>query len=96
MTISKNLSVSRLPLVGAVLLWTAAYAVGLHYFFTIGWEVAATDSALFNLVTLSSVVLLYAVIGYIPRTGIFQITLGAAVVFAFLSQWLAQQATAQL
>jgi two-component system LytT family sensor kinase len=96
LAISKNLPVSRLPLAGAVLLWTAAYAAGLHYFFTIAWEVAVTDSGLFNLVTLSSVVLLYAVIGYLPRTGIFQITLGVAVVFAFLSQWLAQQATAQL
>lgn len=96
MAISKNLPVSGLPLAGAVLLWTAAYAAGLHYFFTIAWEVAVTDSGLFNLVTLSSVLLLYAVIGYLPRTGIFQITLGVAVVFAFLSQWLAQQATSQL
>ncbi len=78
------------------LLWTAAYAAGLHYFYTIAWEIAVTDSGLFNLVTLSSVLLLCAIIGYLPRTGIFQITLGAAVVFAFLSQWLPQQATAQL
>lgn len=96
MTISKNLPVSRLPLAGVVLLWTAAYAAGLHYFYTIAWEIAVTDSGLFNLVTLSSVLLLCAIIGYLPRTGIFQITLGAAVVFAFLSQWLPQQATAQL
>jgi hypothetical protein len=96
LTISKNLPVSRLPLAGVVLLWTAAYAAGLHYFYTIAWEIAVTDSGLFNLVTLSSVLLLCAIIGYLPRTGIFQITLGAAVVFAFLSQWLPQQATAQL
>lgn len=96
MAISKNLPVSRLPLAGVVLLWAAGYASGLHYFYALEWERAVIDSGLFNLVTLSSVVLLYAMIGYLPRTGIFQITLGIAVVFAFLSQWLAQQATAQL
>lgn len=96
MAISKNLPVSRLPLAGVVVLWTTVYASGLHYFYDLEWQVAAIDSGLFNLVTLSSVLVLYAVMGYLPRTGIFQITLGVALVFAFLSQWLAQQAVAQL
>ncbi|MBX2915831.1 MAG: histidine kinase [Cyclobacteriaceae bacterium] len=96
MTISKTLPISRLPLAGVVLLWTVGYAAGLHYFFKLNWGTAVTDSAIFNLLTVSAVVLMNTVIGYLPRTGIFQMTLGVAILFAFLSQWLAQQATIQL
>ncbi|MCW5910995.1 MAG: histidine kinase [Cyclobacteriaceae bacterium] len=91
-----SLHISRLPLTGVVLLWTAAYAAGLHFFFAFDWITAVTDAVLFNLLTASAVVVMNLVIGYLPRTGIFQMLLGLAVFFAFLSQWLAQQALAQL
>jgi len=96
LAISKTLSVSRLPVAGVVLLWTATQAAGLHYFYNFDWYIAATDAALFNLLTVSAAVSMNAVIGYLPRTGIFQMTLGVALCFAFLSQWLAQQAAVQL
>lgn len=94
--ISKTLPVSRLPLAGVILLWTTAYAAGLHYFFAFDWQIAAMDSIFFNLLTITGIVLMNVMTVYFPRTGIFQMTLGIAAVFAFLSQWLAQQGMSQL
>ncbi|MBX2895831.1 MAG: histidine kinase [Cyclobacteriaceae bacterium] len=96
MAISKTLPISRLPLAGMALLWTIAYAAGLHYSFGLDWATAATDSVVFNLLTASAAILINAMIGYLPHTGIFQITLGVALLFAIMSQWLAQQAASQL
>jgi two-component system LytT family sensor kinase len=96
LAISKTLPVSRLPLAGVVLLWTVAHAAGLHYFFDFDIRVSAIDAAVFNLLTVSAAILINAIMGYLPRTGIFQMTLGIALLFAFLSQWLAQQAVSQL
>lgn len=96
MPIPQTLSISRLPLVGIVLLWTMAYAAGLNHFFDLEPQVAAIDAGVFNLFTVSAAVLIYGVVGYLPRNRTFQLTLGIALLFAFVSQWLAQQAISQL
>jgi len=82
--------------VGVVLLWTIAYAAGLNYFFGLEPQVAAMDAGVFNLFTISAAILIYGVVGYLPRNRTFQMTLGIALLFAFVSQWLAQQAISQL
>lgn len=96
LTNPKALSISRLPLARVAILWTAAYAAGLHYFFALDWQTAGIDSFFFNLLTLIALVFLNGIISYLPRSAIFQIVLGVALVFAFSSQWIAQQAVRQL
>jgi two-component system, LytTR family, sensor kinase len=96
LAIPNTLPVSRLPLAGIVVLWTTAHAAGLHYFFALDWKIVTIDSLFFNLLTVTAIVLLNVTTSYFPRTGIFQMTLGVAVFFAFLSQWIAQQAVSQL
>jgi two-component system, LytTR family, sensor kinase len=59
-------------------------------------QTSVSDAVVFNLLTAGAAILINAIIGYLPRTGIFQMTLGLALLFAFASQWLAQQAVSQL
>ncbi|MBX2899398.1 MAG: histidine kinase [Cyclobacteriaceae bacterium] len=96
MTASKTLLVSRLPFAGVLVVWTVAYATGLYYFYGLEIQLAVMDSFFFNLLTATAIVLMNLISTYLPRTGIFQMSMGIALVFAFLSQWLGQQALAQL
>lgn len=83
---------ARLPLIGAVLLWSGFHAWVLHQYAGFSWEVSLWDSSIFNLVIVSSAVLLGSLLNYFPRTGIFQITVGLTLVLAIGCQWISAQA----
>lgn len=87
---------TRLPLIGAVLLWSGFHAWVLNYYFGFSWQTAGWDSFIFNLVIVSGGVLLGSLLAYFPRTGIFQITLGLALALSIASQWLSVQALSSL
>lgn len=88
--------VTRLPLVGAVLLWSGFHVWMLNYYFGFSWQTATWDSFIFNLVLVSGGVLLGSLLTYFPRTGIFQITIGLALALSIACQWLSVQAISSL
>ncbi len=83
---------ARLPLIGAALLWLGFHAWALHQYAGFSWEISLWDSSIFNLVLISTAVLLGSLLNYFPRTGIFQITVGLTLVLAFGCQWVSSQA----
>jgi len=83
---------ARLPLIGAVLLWSGFHAWVLHQYLGFSWEISLWDSSIFNLVMISTAVLLVSVLNYFPRTGIFQIIIGLTLVLAIACQWISSQA----
>jgi two-component system, LytTR family, sensor kinase len=80
--------ITRLPVVGAALLWAVFHAWILNYYFGFTWQVASWDSFIYNLITISSAVLLILLLTYLPRTGIFQISIGLALLVAIACQWV--------
>jgi two-component system, LytTR family, sensor kinase len=80
--------VTRLPVVGAALLWAAFHAWILNYYFGFTWQIAGWDSFIYNLITISGAVLLVLLLTYLPRTGIFQISIGLALLVATVCQWV--------
>ena len=88
--------VNRLPLAGAALLWSGSHAWLLNHYFDLSWTLAAWDSFIFNLCTVSAVVLLGSLLNYLPKTGIFQVTIGLGLILAVASQWIATQALLQI
>ncbi|MBK7652619.1 MAG: histidine kinase [Flammeovirgaceae bacterium] len=83
---------ARLPLIGAALLWLGFHAWALHQYAGFSWEISLWDSSIFNLVLISTAVLLGSLLNYFPRTGIFQITVGLTLVLAFGCQWVSSKA----
>lgn len=83
---------ARLPLIGAALLWSGFHAWALHQYAGFSWEISVWDSSIFNLVLISTAVLLGSLLNYFPRTGIFQITVGLTLVLAVGCQWISAQA----
>jgi len=83
---------NRLPLIGAVLLWSGFQSWALHQYAGFSWEISVWDSVIFNLVLVSTAVLLGSLLNYFPRTGIFQITVGLTIVLAGGCQWISTQA----
>lgn len=92
MTKFQSTLITRLPLVGAALLWAAFHAWILKYYFGFTWQVAGWDSFIYNLVIISGAVLLVLLLTYLPRTGIFQISIGLALLVATACQWIFGQA----
>lgn len=88
--------VNRLPLMGAALLWSGFHAWLLNHYFELSWTLAAWDSFVFNLCILSTVILLGSLLTYLPKTGIFQVTIGLGLILAVASQWIATQALLQI
>jgi len=81
---------------GAALLWSGFHAWLLNYYFELNWTLAAWDSFIFNLCSLSAVVLLGSLLNYLPKTGIFQVMIGLGLLLAFTSQWIAAKALLQI
>jgi len=88
--------VNRLPLMGAALLWSGFHAWLLNHYFELSWTLAAWDSFIFNLCILSTVILLGSLLTYLPKTGIFQVTIGLGLILAIASHWIAAQALLQI
>ncbi|MBL7873964.1 MAG: histidine kinase [Cyclobacteriaceae bacterium] len=80
--------ITRLPLIGAVLLWSGFHAWFLNYYFGCTWQIAGWDSFIYNLVIVSGAALLILLLTYLPRTGIFQISIGLALLMASVCQWI--------
>lgn len=83
---------ARLPLIGAALLWSGFHAWVLNHYAGFSWEISIWDSSIFNIVIISTAVLLVSVLNYFPRTGIFQIIIGLTLVLAIACQWISSQA----
>jgi len=88
--------VTRLPLIGATLIWSGLHAWLLNYYFEFSWTLVAWDSFIFNLCIVTTVILLGSLLAYLPKTGIFQVTIGLGLILAFASQWIAAQALVQI
>jgi len=88
--------VNRLPLIGAALLWSGSHAWLLNYYFELNSTLAAWDSFIFNLCIVSTVILLSSLLTYLPKTGIFQVTIGLGLILAFATQWISAQALLQI
>jgi len=88
--------INRLPLIGAVLLWSGFHAWFLNYYFGFTWQVAGWDSFVYNLVIVSGAVLLILLLTYLPRTAIFQISIGLALLIASACQWVFVKAISAL
>jgi signal transduction histidine kinase len=87
---------NRLPLIGAALLWSVFHAWVLNYYFAFAWQTAAWDSFIFNLLIISGAVLQVLLLTYLPRTGIFQISIGLALALATICQWAFVQAISSI
>lgn len=88
--------INRLPLIGAALLWSGFHAWLLNHYFELSWTLSTWDSFIFNLCSLGAVVLLGSLLNYLPKTGIFQVTIGLGLILTFASQWIAAQALLQI
>jgi len=84
--------INRLPLVGAALLWAGFHAWVLNYYFALSWTLSAWDSFIFNLCILSAIILVSSLLNYLPKTGIFQVTIGLGLILAFASHWISVEA----
>lgn len=84
--------INRLPLVGAVLVWSGFHAWVLHQYFGFEWRVALWDSFVFNLLTVNAALLVGVLLNYLPKTGIFQIVIGLGLMLSFASEWIFDQA----
>lgn len=91
-----SLSGSRLPILGAVVLWMGFHAWILNSYFSIDWTLAAEDSLISNLVIISEAIVLCSMLGYLPKTGTFQITVVLAAILAVAGQWVSTEAMRQL
>lgn len=83
---------ARLPLIGAGLLWSGFHAWVLYQYVGFRWDLSLWDSSIFNLVLISTALLLSSLLNYFPRTGIFQITIGLTLVLTVCCQWISSQA----
>ncbi len=92
MNIKVSSATTRLPILGFVFLWMGFHGWVLHQYFGLDWEAAAWDSFIFNLCLFSASVLSGLLTAYLPKNGVFQITVGVSLVLAFFVEWMAEQA----
>ncbi len=94
---SKTLSIkltsisTRLPILGGAILWMGFHAWVLQDVFSFDWSVAVWDSFLFNVFIFNGALLLGVLLNYLPKAGLFQITIGLALILAFTVQWISQE-----
>ncbi len=83
---------SKLPILVGVVLWMFFHTWALHQYVGLDWILALWDSLMFNLVIASAAVLLGRLVGSLPKSGIFQTTLGLAIALTWIAEWVANEA----
>jgi sensor histidine kinase YesM len=78
------------------ILWVGIHLWILHYYFGLTWLESSWDSAVFNLILASAIILIGYLEYYFPKEGAFQIVIGVSLLMAFLVQWISHQALVQI